>query len=91
MRRSCRLSPVELRLTVDKDIGQEPVGFAPGVQNLIGCRLAQYVADRRQQRVGDRRIMFGLDMGLDMARGDLLTPHPAPSCAVARTCGADWR
>lgn len=28
MRRSCRLSPVELRLTVDKDIGQEPVGVA---------------------------------------------------------------
>src|SRR5204863_68177 len=46
------------------------VGLAPGVQNLIGCRLAQYVADRRQQRIGDRRIMFGLDMGLDMARGD---------------------
>ncbi|RYG84718.1 MAG: hypothetical protein EON59_13215, partial [Alphaproteobacteria bacterium] len=33
----------------DQDVGQEPVGLAPGVQDLLGCSIAQDMSDGAQQ------------------------------------------
>ena len=52
-----------------KNFSKCPVSFAPSRQNLIGCSLAQDVADCGKQRIGDKRIILCLDAGFDMTRG----------------------
>ena len=66
-----------------------------GGTGTSGQPIVKALLDRGQRiRVLARdpaKAAVNLGDDVDIARGDLFTPHPAPSCAVARTCGADWR
>jgi hypothetical protein len=57
---------------IDQDVGQEPVGLAPGGQDLVGRGVAQHVLDRAQQGRGHERIVLGQDVIADMLLGDAL-------------------
>ena len=67
-----RLIPVDRRLAADQQLRQEPVRLAPGRDDLRGRGLAEHIADRREQGVGDVRIMLRQDVERDMLLGDAL-------------------
>ncbi|MNL32684.1 hypothetical protein D3C87_1545500 [compost metagenome] len=57
-------------LARDQDVGQEPVGLAPGVQDFLGRRLAQDMGDGAEQGVGYVGIVFRQDLQADVLLGD---------------------
>jgi hypothetical protein len=63
---------VQLLLAPHQDLGQEPVGFGPGRDHLVGGGLTEDVAQRPDQRPTDSRIVLRQDVEGDVLLGDAL-------------------
>ncbi|MNS50863.1 hypothetical protein D3C72_835220 [compost metagenome] len=68
----CRQALIERCFAGDQDVGQEPVGLAPGRHDLFGRRIPQDVGDGAQQGVSDMGIVLGQDLQADVLLGDAL-------------------
>ncbi|MNE42972.1 hypothetical protein D3C80_1371240 [compost metagenome] len=55
-----------------QDVGQEPIGFAPGIENFRGGRLTENIADRSEKCPCDIGVMFRQDVIADMLMGNPL-------------------
>ena len=47
-------------------MGQEPIGFTPGSEDLFGGDIAEHGLDSAEQRFANMGIMFGEDLQADM-------------------------
>ena len=63
---------VDLRLPADQDIGQGPIGLAPGGDDLGRCRRPEHVADGAQQGFGHMRVVLRQDHQAGVLLGDPL-------------------
>ncbi|MNS92661.1 hypothetical protein D3C72_1268040 [compost metagenome] len=67
-----RLLLIDLALAADEDVGQHPVGLAPGIQHLLGDRTTTQFFERGQEMTTYNVILFRLDHEARVLVGDAL-------------------
>ncbi|MNC19981.1 hypothetical protein D3C75_679220 [compost metagenome] len=62
---------VHIRFNTDEGIGNDAIGFCPGLQDVIRCCVAKHFLDGFQQKLTDNRILLRFNAKADMLVGNL--------------------